>query len=79
MPYDHFDQSITAILYWLKHIRGGWSHHIDFSKPVDGNGAQNVVTVQSGFEPATFRSLAYELTNCSDRVHSIKREINKIK
>jgi hypothetical protein len=24
-----------------KHIRGGWSHYADTSKPVDGNGAQN--------------------------------------
>jgi hypothetical protein len=31
-------------------------------------GAQNMVTVQSGFgEPATFRSLAHELTYCSNR------------
>jgi hypothetical protein len=37
-----------------KHIRGGWSHYTDTSKPVDGNGAQNMVTVQSGFEPTTF-------------------------
>jgi hypothetical protein len=32
-----------------KHIRGGWSHYTDTSKPVDGNGAQNMFTVQSGF------------------------------
>jgi hypothetical protein len=50
-----------------KHIRGGWSHYTDTSEPVDGNGAQNMVTVQSGFEPATFRSLAHELNNCSNR------------
>jgi hypothetical protein len=37
-----------------KHIRGGWSHYTDTSEPVDGNVAQNMVTVQSGFEPATF-------------------------
>jgi hypothetical protein len=30
-------------------IRGGWSHYTDNSEPVDGNGAQNMVTVQSGF------------------------------
>jgi hypothetical protein len=29
-----------------KHIRGGWSH-TDTSEPVDGYGAQNMVTVQS--------------------------------
>jgi hypothetical protein len=32
-----------------KDIRGGWSHYTDTSEPVDGNGAQNMVTVQSGF------------------------------
>jgi hypothetical protein len=36
-----------------KHIRGGWSQYDDIStdtsKPVDGNGAQNMVTVQSEF------------------------------
>jgi hypothetical protein len=30
-----------------KHIRGGWSHYTDTSEPVDGNGSQNMVTVQS--------------------------------
>jgi hypothetical protein len=29
----------------LKHIRGSWSHYTDTSEPVDGNGAQNMVTV----------------------------------
>jgi hypothetical protein len=52
-----------------KHIRGGWSHYTDTSEPVDGNGAQNMVTIQSGFEPATFQSLAHELTNCSNQTH----------
>jgi hypothetical protein len=28
-----------------KHIMGGWSHYTYTSKPVDGNGAQNMVTV----------------------------------
>jgi hypothetical protein len=37
-----------------KHIRGGWSHYTDTSNSVDGNGAQNMVTVQSGFEATTF-------------------------
>jgi hypothetical protein len=32
-----------------KHIRGDWSHYSDTSEPVDGNGAQNMVTVQSGY------------------------------
>jgi hypothetical protein len=31
-----------------KHIRGGWSHYTDTSEPVDGFGAQNMVTVHSG-------------------------------
>jgi hypothetical protein len=33
-----------------KHIRGGWSHNTDISAPVDGNGAQKMVTVQSRFQ-----------------------------
>jgi hypothetical protein len=32
-----------------KHTNGGWSHYSDTSEPVDGNGAQNMVTIQSGF------------------------------
>jgi hypothetical protein len=32
-----------------KHISGGWSRYTDTSEPVDGNGAQNMVIVQSGF------------------------------
>jgi hypothetical protein len=32
-----------------KHIKGGWSHYTDTSEPVDVNGAQNMVTVQSAF------------------------------
>jgi hypothetical protein len=31
-----------------KHISGGLSHYTDTSEPVDGYGAQNMVTVQSG-------------------------------
>jgi hypothetical protein len=42
-----------------KHIRGGWSHYTDTSEPVDCNGAQNIVTVQSRFEPATLRPLTH--------------------
>jgi hypothetical protein len=30
-----------------KHVRGGWSHYTDTSKPDGGYGAQNMVTVQS--------------------------------
>jgi hypothetical protein len=33
-----------------KHSRGSWSYYTDTSEPVDGNGAQNMVTVQSGFQ-----------------------------
>jgi hypothetical protein len=33
-----------------KNIKGSWSHYTDTSEPVDGNGAQNMVTVQSGFQ-----------------------------
>jgi hypothetical protein len=32
-----------------KHIRGGWSHYTDTREPIDGNGSQNMVTVQSGY------------------------------
>jgi hypothetical protein len=32
-----------------KHIRGGWSHYADTNEPVDANGAQKIVTVQSRF------------------------------
>jgi hypothetical protein len=32
-----------------KHVWGGWSHYTDTCEPVDGDGAQNMVTVQSGF------------------------------
>jgi hypothetical protein len=73
-------QEFLFVLVWLllyahrhrraTHISGGWSHYADTSEPVDGNGAQNMVTVQSGFEPATFQSLAHELTNCSNRARS---------
>jgi hypothetical protein len=52
-----------------KNIRGSWSHYTDTSEPVDGNGAQNMVTVQSRFEPVTFQSLAHKLINCSNRAH----------
>jgi hypothetical protein len=33
----------------LKPNRASWSHYTDTSEPVDGNGALNMVTVQSGF------------------------------
>jgi hypothetical protein len=52
-----------------KHMRGGWSHYTDTSELADAKGAQNIVNVQSGFEPATFQSLAQELTNISNRAH----------
>jgi hypothetical protein len=34
-------------------------------------GLKIMVTVQSGFEPATFRLLTHELTNCSNRAHRL--------
>jgi hypothetical protein len=34
-----------------KPIRGGWSQYTVTSEPVDGNGAQNMVNVQSVFRP----------------------------
>jgi ammonia channel protein AmtB len=52
-----------------KHLRDLWSYYTDTSERVDCNGTQNMVTVQSWFEPTTFRSLAYELTDCSNRTH----------
>jgi hypothetical protein len=54
-----------------KHIKDGWSHFTDTNEPVNGNGAQNMVTVQSWIEPATFRSLAHELTNCANRAYKV--------
>jgi hypothetical protein len=45
-----------------KHIRGGWSHYTDTSEPVDGNGAQNMVAVQSNQRP--FDHWPNALTNC---------------
>jgi hypothetical protein len=34
-----------------------------------------MVTVQSGFEPATLPSLAHELTNCSNRAHLFECQV----
>jgi hypothetical protein len=53
----HFGLVIVLRPQTPKHIRGGWSHYTDTSKPVDCNGAQYMVTLQAGFQPATFRSL----------------------
>jgi hypothetical protein len=36
------------LLYAHRH-QSGWSYYTDTSEPVDGIGAQNMVTVQSGF------------------------------
>jgi hypothetical protein len=44
---------VVIALQTPKHIRGGWSHYIDASEPVDGNGTQN--------KPAIFLLLAHEL------------------
>jgi hypothetical protein len=41
--------SVIAFRPQTQHIRGGWSHYTDTSEPVDGKGAQNMVTVQSRF------------------------------
>jgi hypothetical protein len=45
---------VWLLLYAHRHrsifYRGGWSHYTDTSETVDGNGAQNMVTVQSGFQ-----------------------------
>jgi hypothetical protein len=38
---------IALRLQTPKRIRGGWSHYTDTSEPVNGYGAQNMVTVQS--------------------------------
>jgi hypothetical protein len=57
--FSGFEFSVIALCPQApKYIRGRWSHYTDTSEPVDGNGAQNMVTVQCGFEPATFLSLA---------------------
>jgi hypothetical protein len=61
-------KKLVWVWFWLllyaqtpKHIiRGGWSHHTDTSEPVDGNGAQNIITVQSRYEPAKSDWRIYE-------------------
>jgi hypothetical protein len=62
-----------------KHIRGDWSHYTDTSEPVDGNGAQNMVTVQSWFRDLLItspRSLPTALTGpTSEREREREREI----
>jgi hypothetical protein len=53
-----------------RHIRGGWSIILTPANQLMLMGLKIImVTVQSGFEPATFLSLAHELTNCSNRAH----------
>jgi hypothetical protein len=54
-----------------KHIKGGWSHYTDTTEPVDVMGLKIWSLSNPGFEPATFRSVAHELTNCSNRVHRV--------
>jgi hypothetical protein len=49
MMMKSFDLVIALRPQTSKHIRGGWSHYTGISKPADGNGAQNMVTVQSDF------------------------------
>jgi hypothetical protein len=55
-----------------KHVRGGWSHYTDTSEPVDGNGAQTMVTVQSGFlaRGLSITGPTYALTTCANRTHA---------
>jgi hypothetical protein len=45
-----------------KHIRGDWSHS-DTSEPVYGNGATNMVTVQSGLRTRDLSITGYGATN----------------
>jgi hypothetical protein len=55
----HSEERMVALCpHTVMRIRGGWSHYTDTSEPVDGNGALNMVTVQSGFRTRDFRSLA---------------------
>jgi hypothetical protein len=62
--YERYRQIQRHILGWFGWLLLGycftptdtkayWSHYTDTSEPVDGNGAQNMITVQSGFEPVT--------------------------
>jgi hypothetical protein len=44
------ERMVALCPHTLKRIRGGWSHYTDTSEPVDGYWAQNMVTVQSGFQ-----------------------------
>jgi hypothetical protein len=58
--------------FWLLLYAGRLSHYTDTSEPVDGNEAQNVVTVHfyirvSNQEP--FDHWPSALTNCANRVH----------
>jgi hypothetical protein len=81
---ERFGWLVWLLLFAHRHrnILGAasqWSHYTDTSKPVDGNGAQNMVTGQSGFEPAIFRSLAHELTNCSNRARRERERESDIK
>jgi hypothetical protein len=45
--YAHSHRNIH--MFW-----GTWSHYTDISEPVDGNGSQNMITVQSGFNQQPF-------------------------
>jgi hypothetical protein len=53
-----------------KHIRGGWSHYTDTSKPVEVMGIKIWSLSNPGFEPATFRSLAQHANHCVNRAHA---------
>jgi hypothetical protein len=53
-----------------KHTRGGWSHYTDTSEPVNGNGAQNMVTVQPGFRTSDLSITGPTLTTCANRAQN---------
>jgi hypothetical protein len=60
-----------------KHIRGGWSHNTDTSESVEGDEAQNMVTVQSvvlNQEP--FDHWPNALANCANLAHAISTDIH---
>jgi hypothetical protein len=56
-----------------KHIKGGWSQYNDTSEPVDGNEAQNMVTVQSGFRTRDL-SITGTVHNLLLRTFSISKQ-----
>jgi hypothetical protein len=57
-----------------KHIRVGWSHYTDTSEPVDGNEAQNMVTVQSNQRSFDQRSNSLP-TALTERIAGIRMKV----